>query len=376
LRVREERVVMVSVRHFALDSLLVACLLVAVAVGVSIPGSHLVGAFLDRYSPSPPPRLASAVPDEDGWLLDRESKHFIYYTRPGQSIPDWAVELHETTYAEVTRLFPEAKATKIKYYKYRSQTDLQQVFGRPRKGYAYQTSVGGTVHSVYSCHPHEVIHAITFAVGRPPALFEEGLAVAYDWRFALEKGNVHALARGRLVQQKLLPLRSFLTIREFQAYDSPIVYIEAGSFVKYLMDTYGPDKMRSLFTLPRYSDSREIEAAFQGIYEQSISEMESEWWAFLRAWRPPERLSRGGKSSLLLFSGSSLVLVLLGGIALSSLVDMVCGCQGEEEISAEEVAALAGTINYEVVTSILPRLTQVYLKEGEVVELKALVEEK
>jgi hypothetical protein len=73
----------------------------------------------------------------------------------------------------------------------------------------------------------------------------------------------------------------------------------------------------------RYSDAQEIEIAFQAIYEQSISEMESEWWAFLRAWRPPERPSWGKKISLLLFSGSALVLVLLGGIALSSLVDRV-----------------------------------------------------
>jgi 50S ribosomal subunit-associated GTPase HflX len=48
---------------------------------------------------------------------------------------------------------------------------------------------------------------------------------------------------------------------------------------------------------------------------------------------------------------------------------------GGEEISAEEVAALAGTINYEVVTSILPRVTRVYLKGGEVVEVKPLVED-
>ena len=314
---------MVSVRHFVQDSLLVACLLVAVVVGVSIPGSHLIGAFLDRYSPSPPPRMASTVPDEDGWLLDRESQHFIYYTQPGQSIPDWAVELHETTYAEVTKLFPAARGTKIKYYKYRSQTDLQQAFGRPRKGYASQTSEGSTVHSVYSCHPHEVIHAITFAVGRPPALFEEGLAVAYDWRFALDEGDVHALARRRFMQQELLPLHSILTTRGFRAYDSPTVYIEAGSFVKYLVDTYGPGKMRSGFAVPRYSDVQEIEAAFQEIYGQSISEMESEWWAFLRAWHPPERLPLEKKISLLLFSGSSLILVLLGGTALSSLVDRV-----------------------------------------------------
>jgi alanine racemase len=54
---------------------------------------------------------------------------------------------------------------------------------------------------------------------------------------------------------------------------------------------------------------------------------------------------------------------------------VVFGRQGEEEISAEEVAALAGTINYEVVTSILPRVTRVYLKGGKVVEVKPLVEE-
>ena len=54
---------------------------------------------------------------------------------------------------------------------------------------------------------------------------------------------------------------------------------------------------------------------------------------------------------------------------------VVFGRQGEEEISAEEVAALAGTINYEVVTSILPRVTRVYLKGGEVVEVRPLAED-
>jgi len=53
---------------------------------------------------------------------------------------------------------------------------------------------------------------------------------------------------------------------------------------------------------------------------------------------------------------------------------VVFGRQGGEEISAEEVATLAGTINYEVVTSILPRVTRVYLKGGEVVEVRPLVE--
>jgi len=40
---------------------------------------------------------------------------------------------------------------------------------------------------------------------------------------------------------------------------------------------------------------------------------------------------------------------------------VVFGRQGEEEISVEEVAAWAETINYEVVTSLLPRVRRVYL---------------
>jgi hypothetical protein len=317
-----------TLRYFVLDTGLIACLLVAVMVGVSIPGSHLIGAFLDRYSPLPPPRTASAVPGEEGWLIDRESEHFVYYTQPGQSIPDWAVELHERTYTEVAKLFQVTGAPKIRYYKYGSQAELQQALGRPREGYAYPTGWQSTVHSVYSCHPHEVIHAVTQAIGRPPALFEEGVAVAYDWRFALEEGDVHALARRKLVEQKLFPLRSILTTSGFHAYNSMTSYVEAGSFVKYLIDTYGPGKMRSLFALPRHSDLHATEAAFTEIYGQSLSEVESAWWGFLRAWRPPERPSSEKKLSLLLFGGLSLVLVLLGGTALSSLV-----CRGYERVA-------------------------------------------
>jgi hypothetical protein len=168
-----------------------------------------------------------------------------------------------------------------------------------------------------------VIHVLTYPLERPSALFEEGIAVAYDWRFAVEEGEVHALAQGKLMRQELFPLPSILTTRDFQAHDSATAYVVAGSFVKYLMDTYGSDKMRSLFTVPRYSDVQEIETAFQEIYGQSISEMEGEWWTFLRAWRPPERPSGEEKCSLLLFGGSSLILLLLGGIAFSSFVDRV-----------------------------------------------------
>jgi len=43
---------------------------------------------------------------------------------------------------------------------------------------------------------------------------------------------------------------------------------------------------------------------------------------------------------------------------------VLVGEQGGERIRAEEVAALAGTINYEVTTGLLPRVVRVYKGGG------------
>ena len=45
---------------------------------------------------------------------------------------------------------------------------------------------------------------------------------------------------------------------------------------------------------------------------------------------------------------------------------VLIGRQGKEQIRAEEVAGLAGTINYEVTTSLLPRVARVYMRSGEI----------
>jgi len=50
---------------------------------------------------------------------------------------------------------------------------------------------------------------------------------------------------------------------------------------------------------------------------------------------------------------------------------VLIGQQGQEQISAEEVACWAETINYEVITSLLPRVVRIYLREGKETERTA-----
>jgi len=53
---------------------------------------------------------------------------------------------------------------------------------------------------------------------------------------------------------------------------------------------------------------------------------------------------------------------------------VLVGPQGAECLRAEEVARLAGTINYEVTTSLLPRVARVYKKNGVVVEVVSIAD--
>jgi len=46
---------------------------------------------------------------------------------------------------------------------------------------------------------------------------------------------------------------------------------------------------------------------------------------------------------------------------------VIIGCQGDSSIRAEEIGRLAGTINYEVTTSLLPRVKRVYLRNHELI---------
>jgi alanine racemase len=52
---------------------------------------------------------------------------------------------------------------------------------------------------------------------------------------------------------------------------------------------------------------------------------------------------------------------------------VLLGRQGESEVGADEVASWADTINYEVTTAILPRVTRVYLRDGRVAGMSPLV---
>jgi hypothetical protein len=80
----------------------------------------------------------------------------------------------------------------------------------------------------------------------------------------------------------LIPIDNILDSSGFRSGDYTIAYPEAGSFVRYLIDTYGIGQLKNFFASSSYSDSiAEIKTKFQSIYGISINDVEQDWLNFL-----------------------------------------------------------------------------------------------
>ena len=93
---------------------------------------------------------------------------------------------------------------------------------------------------------------------------------------------LHALARQFRTDGRLVPISRLATSAGFRSYDSTIAYPESGSFVRYVIDTRGLDRMRTLFgRLDANSSEAAVTAMVQTIYGESLEALEREWITFL-----------------------------------------------------------------------------------------------
>jgi hypothetical protein len=136
---------------------------------------------------------------------------------------------------------------------------------------------------------HEIAHAVAARFGDPvfgvaartvlgiPALISpgliEGLAVALDWPAGYDRPNPHESVRA-LQEMRALPTLDELFGLSFLTVSSAKSYTTAGSFLRFLLDRYGPERLRAL-----YGSGGDFERA----YGVPRGELEAEWRAMIAA---------------------------------------------------------------------------------------------
>ena len=168
----------------------------------------------------------------------------------------------------------------LKVTNYLSQTDIFIVASRERmkkligdetNGVAYpDTKVVCFIFNerINASGSHELMHVMARNAWniKPKAWIGEGLAVYADdiW------GNyqLHDLSKYFLQEKKLIPLEKL--IENFGGYSDLATYPQAGSFVKYLYEQYGADKVRMLWSSGTVKDLKRV-------LGKDVPTLEKEW---------------------------------------------------------------------------------------------------
>ncbi|HEY0252498.1 MAG TPA: hypothetical protein VGC41_13275, partial [Kofleriaceae bacterium] len=232
-----------------------------------------------------------------------ETAHFvIYYAATPDIIKDLPIieEDHELRYAEVVAEIGAAPEGKLESYYFANAAQKADLFGARNVEMAKPWR-----HAIYIDHRafphsslrHEIGHAVASAFGDrwfglaakhgvmiSPGLVE-GLAVALDWPGGYDRLTPHESVRVMQVMGVQPTIRELLSINFFTV--SPArSYQTAGSFLHFLLEKYGPEKLRAL-----YHSGGE----FADVYGISLTELEGQWRTMIEAIVLPPEVIEGTK---------------------------------------------------------------------------------
>lgn len=179
----------------------------------------------------------------------------------------------------------------LEYLKYRDQQQLTELTGHTQ-GTGFAEPGTYRFHTIWPKDNHEYIHVIIAAeIGTPPALLNEGVAVAHHgasltgpldgdplWNCSPVRPQVRSMRDSGRVP----PLDLLLENLAFQQIDDAVSYPVAGSFVRYLIDEDGPKKLLTLLSRsPRDASGSSLRTIFRDVYGVDIDAVWAEWLAWL-----------------------------------------------------------------------------------------------
>lgn len=217
-----------------------------------------------------------------------ESTSFRYHYGTGDSVDStWQEAYHAWATARLGVRVPQ----KIDYYKYRSRQEMGDHTGRYNTN-GFADPARFEIHTLWPTDNHEVVHIYTALVGRPSDFFNEGIAVAFQTN--PPEGTFESVFNGQLVHEAcrqylqsgmlVLPLDRVVTTSDFRALaDDVLSYREAGSFMRFVIDAYGPERTLDFFRGSTRDDSlTTIKQRFASTIGVSLDAAESAWTSMLR----------------------------------------------------------------------------------------------
>ena len=220
-----------------------------------------------------------------------ETESYIFYYAAGDSVEfdrceayaQWGME-----YLGVT--LPK----KIEFYKFRSYEEMGEALPSPAGGWAFSENVAFA--TMFTWHNHECMHILAYwwtDGGYPPSFFMEGMAVAHeydpyndDWVSRWNRAEIGEpwldIVKQLNAEGKLYSLDDILESQSFwdniEQEEERIAYTQAGMFTAYLIETYGLEKFKDVYSSLNYDDTLQVILdQFISTYGISLETIEQDW---------------------------------------------------------------------------------------------------
>lgn len=242
----------------------------------------LASTLLTTCGGNGPPKINSVLSQT------QTSAHYVYHYTPGDNV---SPEYQEAFYSWISGQLSVDLEQQIQYYKFTDVTQKQQLTGQGGNGDADPST--DSIYTIWPDDNHETTHLLTATIGTPTPFFNEGIAVA-NQTDPLDKiytpnwngYSPHHWAQAYLKAGTLPALSGLLEMNAFSAFDPNMSYPIAGSFMRYLIDTYGMNTVLKLFAGASYSDSPSTTMArFEQVIGNSFTDTEQDWHLFLQQYK-------------------------------------------------------------------------------------------
>lgn len=234
---------------------------------------------------------------EKDWLI-KKSPHYIFHyfkNSLAKKDIDKIIKIKEGHYNKILSLLKTKNYRKIKYYLYPTLKKKIELMGDNSPGnviweeFELRDNKVKTnrfeIHVLYDAKTkfigeHEDTHLLSLSWGLSIYLFNEGLSQFMEG--SLFGKDIDVLSKRLMKKNKLYSLKWLLNNKNWDKVKEKIVYPQAGSFVRYLINTYGLEKFKKVYKkLSRNKKVQDNIKIIENTYLKSVKELEANWKKYL-----------------------------------------------------------------------------------------------
>lgn len=227
------------------------------------------------------------------WIA-KKSPHYIFYyfeNSLAEKHINKIIKIQEQGYEKILKKLGAKNRRAIKYYFYSSKKIKKKLMGDEGNGNAIWLEIKKEkkiwkpkkfeIHALYNkktqcVGAHEDTHLLSSYLGMAIFLFCEGLSEFMSEKWQDE--DIDFWAKEYLNKDKLYSIKFLADNKNWNNIDDLIAYPQAGSFVRFLIESYGIKKFKDVYQrlsqLNSYEDNLDI---IRKVYSKKLDGLEKEW---------------------------------------------------------------------------------------------------